>query len=77
MKQTLMQLRKEYNTKHADKQLTLQEIANAAGVSLADAYQLEIGGWVSKEAAIKVVQAFSNKVGKSYTIHDVAFRQRG
>lgn len=72
---TLMQLRKEYNKNRTDI-LTSKQLAKSAGVSLADEFQMEIGGWVSKEDAIKILKAFSIKVGQQYTIHDVSFHMK-
>jgi hypothetical protein len=72
-KPTLMQLRKEYNKDRTDI-LTSKQLAKDAGVPLADEFQMEIGGWVSRENAIKILRAFSIKVGKQYTLNDVAFR---
>jgi hypothetical protein len=43
-----MQLRKEYNQNQAE-MLTSKQLAEAAGVPLADEFQMEIGGWVSTD----------------------------
>lgn len=45
------------------KGLTSREIADAAGVSLAEEYLFEIGGIINKEARQKVMQAFQKLTG--------------
>jgi hypothetical protein len=70
-KPTLMQLRKAYNQDRADI-LTSRQLAEYAGVSLADEFQMEIGGWVSEETALKILHAFSIKTGQRYTLDQIS-----
>ena len=63
-KPTLLTLRQQTT-------MTTQELAREAGVSLRDAYIVEIGGFVDKEVAEKVLNAFSRLSGTSYTLDDV------
>jgi hypothetical protein len=72
-KPTFMQLRRSYN-QHTDSPLTSQQLAEAAGIPLTDVYQMEIGGWVSKQDAIKILEAFFSKTGKRYTLNDINVR---
>ncbi len=72
LKPTLMQLRKEYNRNRAE-MLTSKQLAEAAGVPLVDEFQMEIGGWVSKDCAVKILEAFSFKTGLRYTLNEVQF----
>lgn len=55
--------------KHTENQLTLQELADAAGVPLADEYQLEID-WVSKETAKFTQYAYQSSEMRRQALHD-------
>ena len=70
-KPTFMQLRRTYN-QHTNNPLTSQQLAEATGIPLADVYQMEVGGWVSKQNAIKILEAFFSKTGKRYTLNDIS-----
>jgi hypothetical protein len=48
--------------------ITTQELAREAGVSLRDAYIVEIGGFVERQIAEQVINAFSRLSGTSYTL---------
>ena len=52
-------------------QLSTQQIALAAGVSLTEAYLVEIGGFVDPDLARKVVNAFSRLSGQRLTLDDI------
>ena len=51
--------------------ITTQEVAERAGVSLTQAYVVEIGGFANREVAEKVVRAFSALSGTPYTLDDI------
>lgn len=63
-KPTLLQLRRQYD-------LTSSQLATAANLPLYQTYTVEIGGFIQKEVAEKVVSAFSLLVKKSYTLSDI------
>lgn len=63
-KPTLLSLRQQ--TK-----ITTQEVADKAGVSLTQAYVVEIGGFTDREIAEKVIRAFSYLSGMHYTLDDI------
>ena len=63
-KPTLLSLRQ--HTK-----ITTQEVAQQAGVSLTEAYVVEIGGFADGEIAERVVRAFSQLSGTPYTLDDI------
>jgi predicted transcriptional regulator len=52
-------------------QITTQELAQQAGVSLTEAYVVEIGGFADRAIAEKVLRAFSQLSGTPYTLDDV------
>ena len=51
--------------------ITTQELAQKAGVSLTEAYVVEIGGFVNKETATRVLAAFTQLTGTHYTLNDI------
>jgi len=63
-KPTLLSLRQQ--TK-----ITTQDVAQKAGVSLTEAYIVEIGGFADKVIAEKVIAAFSQLSGTAYTLNDI------
>jgi len=63
-KPTLLRLRQKTS-------ITTQQVALEAGVSLTEAYVVEIGGFVDREIAEKVITAFSRLSGTHYTLHDI------
>ncbi len=63
-KPTLLRLRQKTS-------ITTQQLATEAGVSLTEAYVVEIGGFVDRKVAEKVVTAFSRLSGTCYTLNDV------
>lgn len=63
-KPTLLSLRQKTD-------MTTQQLAQYAGVSLTEAYVVEIGGFVDRETARRVVIAFSRLSGTRYTIDDI------
>lgn len=69
VKQKLLYLRREAN-------ITSQELASAAGVPLYIEYLMEIGGRVDSQTAKQVLEAFSNLVGKTYTLENVEVNVR-
>lgn len=52
-------------------QISTQQLAREAGVSLTEAYVVEIGGFVDRETAEKVIMAFSRLSGTPYTLSDI------
>ena len=63
-KPTLLSLRQ--HTK-----ITTQDLAQQAGVSLTEAYVVEIGGFADRAIAEKVIRAFSQLSGTTYTLDDI------
>jgi predicted transcriptional regulator len=63
-KPTLLRLRQKTS-------ITTQQLALEAGVSLAQAYVVEIGGFVDREIAEKVISAFSQLSGTHCTLNDI------
>ena len=63
-KPTLLSLRQK--TK-----ITTQEVAEKAGVTLTQAYVVEIGGFADRAIAEKVIAAFSQLSGTRYTVDDI------
>ncbi len=51
--------------------ITTQDLAQKAGVSLTQAYIVEIGGFAEKAVAEKVIAAFSLLSGMRYTLNDI------
>ena len=54
--------------------ITTQEVAEMAGVSLTQAYVVEIGGFTESEIAEKVISAFSTLSGTRYTLEDICLQ---
>ena len=63
-KPTLLSLRQQTT-------ITTEELALKADVSLTQAYIVEIGGFVDKVVAEKVIAAFSLLSGMRYTLNDI------
>ena len=63
-KPTLLRLRQQTG-------ISTQELAQQAGVSLTEAYVVEIGGFANSEVAEKVIRAFSLLSGTAYTLDDI------
>ena len=63
-KPTLLSLRQKTT-------ITTQEVAQRAGVSLTQAYVVEIGGFTERAIAEKVIRAFSVLSGTHYTLDDI------
>ena len=63
-KPTLLSLRQKMG-------MTTTQLAQYAGVSLTEAYVVEIGGFVDPETARRVVAAFSQLSGTFCTIDDI------
>ncbi len=51
--------------------INTQQLADMAGVKLAEAYVVEIGGFVGKEVAEKVLTAFSQLSGIMVHLNDI------
>ena len=60
-KPTVMEVRQAH-------QLTSQQVADAAEVPLRVAYLFEIGGFIRKEEAYKVIEALAALTGEPYTL---------
>ncbi len=63
-KPTLLSLRQQTT-------ITTQDLALKAGVSLTEAYIVEIGGFADRTVAEKVLSAFSLLSGTQYTLNDI------
>ena len=63
-KPTLLSLRQRTN-------ISTKRLAEVADVSLTEAYLVEIGGFVDRETAQKVITAFSWLSGTHYTLDDI------
>ena len=55
--------------------ISTQRLAHVAGVSLTEAYLVDIGGYVDKETAQKVIMAFSGLSGTHYTLDDIRIQK--
>ena len=51
--------------------ITTEQLALAAGVTLSQAYTVEIGGFVHMDIAQKVIKAFVQLSGMYYTLDDI------
>ncbi len=51
--------------------ISTEQIAKEAGVSLTEAYVVEIGGFTRKEVAVRVLAAFVKLSGLYYTLDDI------
>ena len=56
--------------------LTSQQVAQEAGLPLADEYRAEIGCVVEPEVAERILTAFSRLTGKPWTIAELAINMR-
>ncbi len=63
-KPTLLRLRQQTT-------ITTQQLAREAGVSLTEAYVVEIGGFGSRETAKKVIEAFARLSGQACSLDDI------
>ncbi len=63
-KPTLLRLRQRTT-------ITTQDLAQKAGVSLTEAYIVEIGGFADRAIAEKVIAAFSHLSETRYTLNDI------
>ena len=52
-------------------QISTEQLAEEAGVSLTEVYVVEIGGFVKKEVASRVIAAFVKLSGVYYTLDDI------
>jgi hypothetical protein len=62
---TIHEIRREHN-------ITSRAVADAAGVDFYTEYLLEIGGFVERGQAIKILQALASLTGEQCTIENVA-----
>ena len=51
--------------------ISTEQLAKEAGVSLTEAYVVEIGGFTRKEVAVRVLAAFVKLSGMYYTLDDI------
>ena len=51
--------------------ITTEQLAAEAGVTLGQAYTVEIGGFVDRDLAERVVSAFAKLTGLHYTLDDI------
>ncbi len=51
--------------------ISTEQLAKEAGVSLTEAYVVEIGGFTRKEVAVRVLAAFVKLSGLYYTLDDI------
>ncbi len=52
-------------------QISTEQLAQVAGVNLTEAYVVEIGGFVQKDIARRVIAAFVKLSGMYYTLDDI------
>ncbi len=52
-------------------QISTEQIAQEAHVSLAEVYVVEIGGFAQKDVAARVIAAFTRLSGMNYTLDDI------
>jgi hypothetical protein len=55
----------------AHRKVTTEQLAKEAGVTLGQAYTVEIGGFVDADTAERVVAAFTKLTGMHYTLDDI------
>ncbi len=63
-KPTLLSIRQQTD-------ISTEQLAREAGVSLAEVYVVEIGGFTKKDIATRVVAAFVKLSGLHYTLDDI------
>jgi predicted transcriptional regulator len=63
-KPTLLRLRQQTS-------ISTQQLAREAGVSLTEAYVVEIGGFTDRAIAERVIKAFSRLSGTAYMLDDI------
>jgi hypothetical protein len=63
-KPTLLSIRQHTN-------VTTEQLAREAGVTLTEAYAVEIGAFVQEDIASKVLMAFSHLTGKTLALTDI------
>ncbi len=51
--------------------ITTEQLAKEAGVTLGQAYTVEIGGFVARDIAERVIAAFTKLTGMHYTLDDI------
>ncbi len=56
--------------------LTSQQVAQEAGLSLADEYRAEIGSAIEAHLAERIVAAFSRLTGKTWSVAEMAISIR-
>ena len=69
-KPTLMQLRREYNKQHGTA-ITSADIATRAGINTGTEYGMELGSYVSREDAQRILEAFNTLTGTRYQLEDL------
>lgn len=69
-KPTLLELRRSYD-QLLGKQITSRQVAEKAGVPVADEFMMELGCPVSLEVASRVIKAFSILTGQQYSLRDI------
>ena len=61
---------KNFQQLRREKGLASREVADTAKISLTEEYLFEIGAVVDKEIKYRIIQAFSQLTGQSYTLSD-------
>jgi hypothetical protein len=56
--------------------LTSEQVAEAAGLALAEEYRAEIGCVVESEVATRLLAAFSRLTGRNWTMEEAAINTR-
>ena len=69
-KPTLLQLRRQHNTK-ADTPITSKQLAELAAVRVSDEFLMELGRPVNVATANRVINAFNTLTGQRYTFNDI------
>ena len=75
-KTTLLQLRREYNKKHVENEITSYLLAKTTGIAITDVYAVEIGAVTDPEIAQKVLSAFNALTNQDYTLETIVFTPR-
>jgi len=69
-KPAFQHIRQKAKTKDGQ-QITRQDIATLSGLSIGEAYVIDIGGYSSKQKIYKALEAFRKLTGRMLTIDDV------
>lgn len=71
-KKTLRNIRLEENMRRKQEPITTEQIAQVAGVTYGTAFVVEVGGWIRREDAVKVVRAYVVISGQALHVDQIA-----